>query len=159
MIYYIRLESRLALRKSTSKVKAAIAQVDANVVSVAVNARAQEQVLASRPVESAQAARKRRAEFSWRESPEPDRTVVIFPAEYKRALPTTNVHQLVYDLATAMSHRYAIGIPDEVIYGATGVGGRLTVLAARWDPGQHSVPVSLHTCAQCFSHHYHRPLR
>jgi hypothetical protein len=113
--------------------------------------------MAQRRGEEGVAARKRRAEFSWREKTEPDNTVITFPAEYKRAQEIANMHQLIYDLATASSHRYVIGIPDEVIYGGTSVGGVFTVFASRWEaehPDDHSVPISSHTRVQCCSRHH-----
>jgi hypothetical protein len=126
-----RLESVIAIRKSTSTVKADTAKADAILIGRAENAAACEQAEIN--------ARKRGrwppsvlSEYSWRENIYPDGTVILLPAEYKRKEAAKNINQLVYDLSTALCPRYAIGMEDAVIYGLTAAGGKLSVYAGRW---------------------------
>ncbi|KAG8984869.1 hypothetical protein FRB93_006218 [Tulasnella sp. JGI-2019a] len=61
-----------------------------------------------------------------------DISIILFAAEFKRKVASTNRNQLIMDLSSAQYHRRALGLKQEVLFGATFVNGCLQFYASQW---------------------------
>ncbi|KAG8978505.1 hypothetical protein FRB94_013709 [Tulasnella sp. JGI-2019a] len=63
-----------------------------------------------------------------------DISIILFAAEFKRKVADINRNQLIMDLSAAQYHRRALGLTQEVLFGAISVDGLLQFYASQWAP-------------------------
>jgi hypothetical protein len=75
---------------------------------------------------------RRRLFWSTDTSP-PNNTLIIFPGEFKKVPGNRNQNQLLLDFLTAQSQRFALGLPDAVLWGSTCAMGQFKVYSSKWN--------------------------
>ncbi|KAG9013120.1 hypothetical protein FRB94_003560 [Tulasnella sp. JGI-2019a] len=65
-------------------------------------------------------------------------SIILFAAEFKHTVASTNRNQLIMGLSTAQYQRRALGLKKEVLFGGSSVNGLLQFYAAQWGPSDEN---------------------
>jgi hypothetical protein len=77
--------------------------------------------------------------FYWRLKVDPvDRSYMVFPVEHKPKATIESRNQILFDLASNLSHRATNLMPNNPVYGATCNRGEFTLYEGRMEEGSHS---------------------
>lgn len=139
-IYFISLEQCIRIRSTPDVMVTASATAD-HLVTIGLEPEAQsrfEDVTGKWPATE-------RSELFWQSRADDVATLSIigFASEYKRSQSAQTQNQLAMDLVTAQSQRKALGLKNDIVYGATVAAGKFRIFASWWLPEQSVSPYLL----------------
>ena len=71
-------------------------------------------------------------------------SLIVFLGEFKKGSHERNRSQLLLDFCTAQYQRYALGLPNAIIWGVTCAMGKFEVYSSMWDDNQSvSSPIQI----------------